>query len=393
MKTIISLLSLVLTISLKAQTCTVQMVPLSQNVNCNLTTIQNVTLTASSANVIHTIKAPMGGVVTMTSNPAVYQPIGLGTYTYLLTDAVTGCTNSSQFMVGSMSAFPTFSMDMSVNYTLGCAPKDVGILSINSVSATLPTYTLLSPNSSSVLPNTPYSIQSSFNINSVGIWTVVVRADNGCQTRVPFSVYSNTVTPTYTLSNYASTLTCSSPTTVLSGLSSSNSFINTQTVTTSTLTALKGLISNFTLTAMDTVNGCSSGTILPIFQNIISPTLNISLSHTLDCYTSEVLIEPFQPNLNYNFNWIPSGLVTPAALISNSGTYTLQITDPDNGCETLKAITVHGCATVGIDEYAPSLNLIPIYYDLMGNEIKKRYNEVIIEKIGNKVRKLIIWKH
>jgi|GEM_PF-6931808 len=45
---------------------------------------------------------------------------------------------------------------------------------------------------------------------------------------------------------------------------------------------------------------------------------------------------------------------------------------------------------IGINELSKQSEQVRKYYDLMGNEIEQRYNELIIERIGTKARKVYI---
>lgn len=53
-----------------------------------------------------------------------------------------------------------------------------------------------------------------------------------------------------------------------------------------------------------------------------------------------------------------------------------------------KNIVIQKCIN-GIEQYQLD-SIAPIYYDLMGNKIDKRMNEVIIEQVGNYRRKVLI---
>lgn len=386
MKTMITTIALVLSISLRAQTCTINNAPMGQVVaNCNVSSIQHVTITASPANVSFTISNPFGTSVTSTTNPTDYHPIGAGTYTVKLLDTNTGCTNAAQFSVGSASTYPVFSLSPS-NFTLGCAPKDLFIATINTISSSpgAPTYTMLPPGASTSVPNAQLSIQNNYNINQVGTWTAVVRGNNGCQTRVPFTVTFNTVVPTYTLSNYTKTLTCVNLTTTITGLASVSATISNIAVSAP---------GNYSVIVTDTNNACSTSTVISIFQNIVTPTLNIAPSWTLDCASGSVLVEPINANTSYQYNWI-GGANTASFAATAAGGYTLNTVNPVNGCSLASSVTVYTCSTTGIEEYRLNPNAVFSYTDLMGRPMEKQMNVPMIEwvRVGDRVysRKFMI---
>jgi hypothetical protein len=64
---------------------------------------------------------------------------------------------------------------------------------------------------------------------------------------------------------------------------------------------------------------------------------------------------------------------------------------PITGLVTQAAVNVQLDACVGIEELELNKSIeAPVYYDLMGNEIDKRYNQIIIERVGNNRRKVLI---
>lgn len=71
---------------------------------------------------------------------------------------------------------------------------------------------------------------------------------------------------------------------------------------------------------------------------------------------------------------------------TDNGNYILK--DAYQDVSTGKDVTVN-CNMVGISEYELN-SLKPTYYDLQGNIIQVRYNELIIEQLGGVRKKLII---
>src|SRR5690606_8635965 len=84
--------------------------PTLQVITCTNNVIQPVIATAASptSNITHSfIQNSSGQTTTFTSNPAVFAP-QLGSYTYILTDAVNGCSVQSTFTVQASPGVPTF---------------------------------------------------------------------------------------------------------------------------------------------------------------------------------------------------------------------------------------------------------------------------------------------
>lgn len=95
----------------------------------------------------------------------------------------------------------------------------------------------------------------------------------------------------------------------------------------------------------------------------------------------------FQPTGALTYTYSDGQVVTPG--LDNS--YTVTGTDA-NGCKGTEVVSITiimDCA-VGIEElYTNQPLLAPVYYDLNGLQIEKRTNQVLIEKTGNRRRKVV----
>lgn len=393
MKTTITTIALMLSILIQAQPCTTSVSPVLQSVTCSLTTIQTVTLQATTANPQFVIKSPNGGVATLTSNPSHYKPIGTGVYNYTVVDISASCSSVGQFTVASSSQFPTFSLTSTNGYTLGCGSKSVDMVSVVNVTTSgVPSYTLLSPTSSTVVPNAPLLIQTSYNLTSGGTWTLVVRDNStGCQSRAPFTVVSNTTAPVLVFAPHQNTLNCLTPTTSLSFTNTGLSYTWTGGSNAPVLPITTGGF--YSVTAQSTINGCSSGTYAAISQNTQSPAVSLEATYTLGCVSGEALITPLNANSGYSYVWInPLGNIVSGSTLTATivGGYTVTATNPTNGCIGTNSTTVKDCNLVGVEELSIDSQEEVKYYDLQGNQITKTFNQLIIEQVGSVRRKIII---
>lgn len=85
----------------------------------------------------------------------------------------------------------------------------------------------------------------------------------------------------------------------------------------------------------------------------------------------------------YSFVLNPSTGTVPPPL----GNY-LFIVMPDNSFPG-KTLGIYDCTITGIEEYKLD-SLKPVYFDLRGNKIDRRENELIIEQVGINRRKIFI---
>lgn len=363
--------------------------PSLQSITCSLSSVTTVTLSGASSNVSHKIISPQGGIYTSNNPTVYYTPLGVGTYTHVLTDELTGCSTTKTFSYTSNQSLPTYSLSSPQNFTLGCSSKSVTIVNIINANTNPPggpmSYTVIGPPTSTNVQPGLLSNISSYTINTAGTWTFIVRdAVSLCETRAPLTVLQNTFGPSLTVTIPTQVLNCNITHVVLH--SSSN------TPNTSSNWGLSGfpgnipgdsivvnsipsnptatLINNYTLTITDNNNVCKSSTVIPMYQNLFPPSALISAGGltTLTCQTPTIMLTNISstgipPNTIFSTNqsvigflWEGPAPQTPLAFSSNyvgstAGVYTLTTQDLNNGCKASGTIILYGgCNTVGIEK-------------------------------------------
>lgn len=136
--------------------------------------------------------------------------------------------------------------------------------------------------------------------------------------------------------------------------------------------------------------------------------LTISVSPTLICRGEMVKLKVYNPTHKPFFfmgqstgeapcvNW---GDMYPTGWESDTAIYNLAIPDilgcgnASIGTDLYNLVPIFikcDCIKVGIGEYSSGVNGTPEYYDLMGNKVEFRPNEMLIERYLNKTAKIII---
>lgn len=356
--------------------------PTFQQINCtNLNPLQT-TVNAISplVNVQHCILSPNNSSLISTNANTAYSPGIPGIYTVITQNMLNGCTVAKQFTLVSSQGFPTFTLGSPQNFTLGCASKSVVTLQILNAQTTsvnpttslqVPTggpvsYTLLGPPTSSIL-SANLSTVNVYSLTSAGTWTAVVKdiGPSGCITRIPFTVLNNAFPPSIdSIRVPQKVLNCAVPQTTLIGFSSTPnitsqwSFNILNTVQGNSISVAANFtaptniyIANYTFNVKDNSNLCEQFTIVPIFQNLFPPKALIAGTGSLTCLNKTLTLT------NNSSTGIPqnSGYTTslpviaqtwlgppPQASLANSstykasypGTYTLYVTDLNNGCKS-----------------------------------------------------------
>lgn len=319
------------------------------------------TLSASSSddpNTLYTWTTPSSS--TVTGNSIVTS--GAGIYTVVVTNTLTGCSTSSS----SAQATVEVVVDAGVP-TVTLSTTSLSITCLNP-TPTLTLTTTSSPVSYSWTPTAGIASGTETTANPVfntaGSYSVVVTNTNtGCAT----SIASNVVTVTldnsppvvsFTTAANSGTLTCANPSFPVSPTLPAGSYTYTWSPAAGISTPINQANATFTATGVytlavtNTVTGCVSSSTnaantFSITQDINPPSASIaaiSSNSTIGCgATNTVVTLEATPNpTNSVISWLPGGATSSTLNINASGTYSLIVIDPINGCRDTIPYTVSG---------------------------------------------------
>ncbi|MBL7795977.1 MAG: choice-of-anchor L domain-containing protein [Saprospiraceae bacterium] len=274
--------------------------------------------------------------------PVVDKP---GVYTLLVTNLDNGCTVTATATVSQDIVVPT--ANAGAVQTLTCA---ITTLQLNGTGSsqvggpyyyewTTPNGVILSGNNSL----TP-------TVSAPGAYALLVQnTTNGCSATAQVQVQQNTQAPTAAVAT-APLLTCAVQVITLDGSASSPGSNFSYAWSTSNGN-LVGNISNntaqanapgtYTLTVLNTLNGCSSTTTALVSSNTVLPNADAGPPFTLTCSVEEVTLQAFAssgPQFTYGWNAttggnILSGANTLTPRVNKAGTYTLTVTNTSTGCK------------------------------------------------------------
>jgi hypothetical protein len=186
---------------------------------------------------------------------------------------------------------------------------------------------------------------STLSVSSVGTYTLkVTDSFYGCVVSSTVAVAVNTLAPGAGFTaNPGTTLTCVSPTAILTGTSSTSGVTYSWppgSVTTSTLSVSSA--NTYTLRVTDPSNGCSSTKTISITSNTVLPNISSTGNKTLTCTSPTAVLSGTSTTSGATYSWSPGGVTTPTRSVSSAATYTLKVTNPSNGCSaslTVSAIS------------------------------------------------------
>jgi hypothetical protein len=340
--------------------------PTFQNINCTPSSVTNLTVVSNpTINISHNFLTPYGGTLTLNSFSATYAPLGPGTYTHVLVNHVNGCKVTKGFTITSAQGFPTFSVTSNQSFSLGCQSKSMTVINYVNGNTTPPggsvSYSLLAPGGGT----------GSYSVTTPGTYTAIVKDNvSFCETRVAFSVLSNTFGPVLdSLILSRQVLDCITPFADIEALSSTPNVAfnwsfagstppvsgNTIHVLANSAAVTSTLVHNYTLTLTDNNNACKSQTVFPILQNLFPPKALVAGMSSLTCLTPTMMLT------NQSISSIPSIFPnslpviasqwsgpTPQVTVYNisaytastPGTYTMYARDLNNGCTSMTTAVV-----------------------------------------------------
>ncbi len=286
-----------------------------------------------------------------------------GIYTLSVTNSANGCIGSQTISITSNTLAPTAVIVNPNNVVLAC-PAQTAIITGTATGAT--SYSWIAPAGGSILSGQG-TATAQVTSSSIGVFTLVAVAANGCSAIQEATVSPNTNAPTFTVSNTSPSITC---------LSASPSVtVNiTSTVGISTIawTPTLGIsgptnTNNVTFTTSGTysviitaTNGCISTGVVSVGTATTPPNIaaGTATAQPLSCTNSVVVIDPqYTPSTsNLTYSWSGPGIVGSAnnssVMVNQNGNYSLTVTNTLTGCSTTSIV-----ANVTGSNITPNLNI------------------------------------
>ena len=275
------------------------------------------------------------GTTQANSNPS---NLAAGTYQVTITDAA-GCLGMGEIVLAEPDSIEAEVVDL---INVNCFDPNGGSFNVN-VSGGVPNYNV---SWSGGLP--PTLVQSNLG---AGTYTGIVTDSAGCSTDVTATIIPDLTPPTAAASPIG-ILTCTNDEILLSGMGSSTDssstyqwFDSDSNPLGTNIDQLVTASGSYTLVVTNSVNGCTAmaTTSAPVDDQL--PVAAILSPAILDCDTDAVLLDANGSTglgpITYNWIFNNSSVGTDSLLnTSQPGTYTLIITDSDNGCTAEESVEV-----------------------------------------------------
>lgn len=222
------------------------------------------------------------------------------------------------------------------NFSLTCSNPAITLTANSSFTAAV-NFTWTTPQMNVVTGN-------SMTVSAPGTYSLAASSGTILQT-ITISIVINTIQPTVTLGAATTSISCNTPTILMTTVSNPTSVsyawiepgVGFGCTTSTCIAAQSG---TYTVTVKNSVNGCQNTASITIGDNRQYPFFNSMSVYTVACPNGTVTLEPtlITNTANLSFQWkTPIGAITSPTnnlnLTTNApGEYTLIATNTTNGC-------------------------------------------------------------
>lgn len=285
-----------------------------------------------------------------------------GAYAVTVTDVATGCTNTASTIVDEDKALPTASAG--ADQTITCTQSSV-TLTGSGTPANI-TYNWSGPAFPPADPSAANPV-----VNQPGVYVLAVTNPvNGCVQRDTVLIGAS-INPPAADAGADHIITCATTSVVLGG-SGSNQGADYQAawsgpgINAGNANQYNPTVSvpgAYTLTITNLTNGCTSSDAVTVDIDVAAPTADAGTDQTLTCSTtSGVALSGNGSPAGITYLWSGPGIGANNAnqqnpQVTQEGLYTLQVTNPVNGCTGTDQVEVFQDANVPDASAGPDLKL------------------------------------
>lgn len=190
-------------------------------------------------------------------------------------------------------------------------------------------------------------------VNAAGLYTLTVTI-GGCSASDTVSVFANNIPPNSN-AGLDQALTCITTTAIMGGSSSTGGatpvwsgpgIVSGGTTYTPTVNTA----GNYTITVTNPANGCTSTDVAVVTINNTPPNANAGPDMALTCAVTSVNLGGSSTTGGATFSWAGPGIVsggtTATPTVNATGSYTVTVTNPANGCTSTDVANVTGSSVV-----------------------------------------------
>ncbi|MCB9354963.1 MAG: hypothetical protein H6575_10400 [Lewinellaceae bacterium] len=287
-----------------------------------------------------------------------------GTFTVVVTNTANGCTNTATATVMQDVNIPT--ADAGADQAISCQQTSVVLNGSGNTGGAPPDYLWTGPGINAGNQNNPTP-----TVDQAGTYILTVtNSANGCSSQDTVVVTSSIIPPVAN-AGADNTITCATQTVALGGAGSSQGPDYSALWTGPGINAgnqnqynpVVNQSGTYVLTVTNTMTGCTSTDTSVIAINITPPVVDAGMDTTLTCSTPNgIALSGSGSPANVSYLWMGQGIGANNATLQNPvvtvpDTYTLQVTDPANGCTATDQVLVMQDANLPAANAGPDLVL------------------------------------
>ncbi|PBQ34296.1 hypothetical protein CNR22_21810 [Sphingobacteriaceae bacterium] len=328
--------------------------------SCAIVNIVNGNTTPQGGPVSYTLLAPSSSSATQSgplSTNSTYTVCTPGTYTVITKDNTSLCETRVPISILQNTVTPAMATSFDTQ-VLDCDRPRVTLKGSSTTPNVAYSWMFVgTPNTQQGDTITAYALNSTPNATTVNSYTFVIKDQSSeCVSYTTIPIYQNLALPLPSISRSTPSVTCKTPTIVLTNNSASgitayphpqpviayiwNGPSPQQPLSTST-TYTGATVGIYTMTAKDLNNGCTAIATTTVFDGKLYPDLTGSkLIDTLDCGATLVKLKavPIDPTQKYEYKWTSPPTVSVSGSdkqefsVGSTGEYAVIVTNTINGC-------------------------------------------------------------
>jgi len=275
-----------------------------------------------------------GGALVNAANPAIVNVAG--NYTVNATNASNGCTTTTVVSVTSNTTVPVIA----------------SAINSGSITCTNATSTLTGTSAGNTMLWNGGVLVNATNpatVNAAGNYTVTAtNAVTGCASTTIVAVTTNTTLPVITSATSSGSITCTALTSTLSGTSAGNTLTwNGGALVNATNPAIVNSSGTYSVTATNTVTGCSVTTTVGVLASGGLPSVSVVAPLQITCSVPTITLTGSSATPSVTYQWT-GGAAAATQTVNAAGNYTLTVTNTVTGCASTTVVAVTSNTTAPV---------------------------------------------
>ncbi len=315
--------------------------------NCDIIEITlDGTASSTGPNIEYEWQNSGGSTIATTQTTMINSP---GTYTLIVLDTDNNCQTQDQVVIGQDIETPIPNIDFVANQEIDCNNSSIVLDATGSAPFGTLNFEWTTVDGAILLgEDTPNP-----EMGQAGTYTLTItNSENGCTQTESIEIVENLETPIVTIST-PQILTCDNTETeiyafcdigsaIVSWSTSNGNIISGQ----DSLVATIDQPGDFIISVINIANGCETTAQTTVLQDITPPTAVANADEEFDCITESIVLDGNGSSVGNSFiyQWFGSSLIDSNTSLNPTiyiaGSYTLQVTNIENGCTQMATILI-----------------------------------------------------